>query len=111
MNYNIYKKMKEKNKNTDSELNSLSYEEALKIDKRTYCQYYFSLIKKKQSILFSFYPNRDYNSQIIKSFLFFFYYSSDISINALFFNDDTMHKIYNDSGKFNLSYQLPQIIY
>jgi len=111
MNYNIYKKMKEKNKNTDSVLNSLSYEEALNIDKRTYCQYYFSLIKKKQSILFSFYPNKDYNSQIIKSFLFFFYYSSDITINALFFNDDTMHKIYNDSGKFNLSYQLPQIIY
>ena len=51
MNYNIYKKMKEKNKNTDSELNSLSYEEALKIDKRTYCQYYFSLLKKKQSKL------------------------------------------------------------
>ena len=29
------------------ELNSLKYEEALKYDKRTYFQYYFSLIKKK----------------------------------------------------------------
>ena len=95
----------------ESELNSLSYKEALKKDKRTYCQYYFSLLKKKQIILFSFYPNKDYNSQIIKSFLFFFYYSSDLTINALFFNDDTMHKIYIDSGKFNLNYQLPQIIY
>ena len=95
----------------ESELNSLSYKEALKKDKRTYCQYYFSLLKKKQIILFSFYPNKDYNSQIIKSFLFFFYYSSDLTINALFFTDDTMHKIYIDSGKFNLIYQLPQIIY
>ena len=95
----------------ESELNSLSYKEALKKDKRTYCQYYFSLLKKKQIILFSFYPNKDYNSQIINSFLFFFYYSSDLTINALFFTDDTMHKIYTDSGKYNLIYQLPQIIY
>jgi len=96
---------------TDSELNSLSYEDALKKDKRTYIQYYFSLLKKKHSILFSFYPNKDYNVQIIKSFLFFFFCASDITINALFFNDDTMHKIYTDSGKFNINYQLPKIIY
>ena len=92
-------------------MNSLPYEIALKKDKRTFCQYYWSLLKKKQSILFSFYPNKDYNSQIIKSFLFFFYYASDMTINALFFTDDTMHKIYVDSGLFNLNYQLPQIIY
>ena len=29
------------------ELNSLKYEEALELDKRTYFQYYFSLIKTK----------------------------------------------------------------
>jgi len=43
--------------------------------------------------------------------LFFFFYISDITVNALFFTDSTIHKIYVDSGKFNLSYQLPQIIY
>ena len=96
---------------TDSELNSLSYLDATKIDKRSFFQYYFSLLKKKQSILFSFYPNKDYNSQIIKSFLFFFFYTSDITVNALFFTDDTMHKIYVDSGSFNLFYQLPLTIY
>ena len=96
---------------TESELNSLSYKEALKNDKRTYIQYYCSLLKKKQSILFSFYPSKDYNSQIVKIFLFFFYYSSDITVNALFFTDDTMHKVYVDSGVYNLNYQLPQIIY
>ena len=96
---------------TDSELDSLSYKEALRKDKRTYCQYYLSLLKKKQPILFSFYPNKDYNSQIIKLFLFFFFFASDITVNALFFTDDTMHKIYTDSGKFNFMYQLPQIIY
>ena len=33
------------------------------------------------------------------------------TINALFFNDETMHKIYIDQGSFNFIYQLPQIIY
>ena len=54
------------------ELNSLSYEEALKFDKRTFFQYYISLLKINHSILFSFYPNKDYNSKIMKMFLFFF---------------------------------------
>ena len=32
-------------------------------------------------------------------------------INCLFFNDTTMHKIYQDKGNFNLIYFLPQIVY
>ena len=32
-------------------------------------------------------------------------------INALFFSDNTMHKIYLDEGDFNFIYQIPQIIY
>ena len=34
-----------------------------------------------------------------------------MTINALFFNDDTMHKIYQDRGKFDLLFQIPQILY
>ena len=45
-NYNNY---------NDNELNNLIYEEALKTDKRTYFQYYASLIKIKHLIIFSFY--------------------------------------------------------
>ena len=96
---------------SDSELNSLSYEEALKYDKRTFFQYYISLLKINHTILFSFYPNKDYNSKIIKMFLFFFFLSSELSINALFFSDETMHQIYEDKGSFNFLYQIPQIIY
>ena len=33
------------------------------------------------------------------------------AINALFFNDDTMHKIYENKGQFDLEYQLPITIY
>ena len=33
------------------------------------------------------------------------------TVNALFFEDDTMHKIYKSKGSFNLEYQIPIIIY
>jgi hypothetical protein len=95
----------------DFELNSLDYEEAIKLDHRNYFQYYLSLLKNNHPIMFYFGPYNDYNSKIIKIFLFFFSCSLDFAINALFFNDETMHKIYEDKGKFNILYQIPQIIY
>ena len=33
------------------------------------------------------------------------------TVNALFFNDDTMHNIYENKGSFDLEYQLPITIY
>ena len=104
---NIYKTLFKE----DFELNSLDYEEAIKLDQRIYCQYYLSLLKYNHPILFSFGFYNDYNSKIIKIFLFFFFLCFDLSINALFFTDDTMHKIYQDKGKFNFLYQIPQILY
>ena len=115
-NFNVKKKFNSKSENilkkNDNELNELSYKDALIYDKRTYIQYYFSLLKTNHLLLFSFYVNnKDYNSQIIKMFLFFLYFSVDFAINALFFSDDTLHKIYIDKGKFNFIYQIPIIIY
>ena len=95
----------------DFELNSINYKEAFKSDHRTLCEFYISLLKNNHPLSFSFGDYNDYNSKIIKIFLFFFSFSSDLTINALFFNDDTMHKIYQDKGQFNFIYQLPQIIY
>ena len=95
----------------DSELNSLDYKDALELDKRTYGQYYICLLKKYHLLLFSFCPNKDYNSRIIKIFLFFFFFSSHLTINTLFYTDSTMHQIYEDEGAFNFIYQIPQIIY
>ena len=34
-----------------------------------------------------------------------------MTTNLLFFNDDSMHKIYLDYGKYNFISQIPQIIY
>ena len=96
----------------DKELNSLAYKEALIYDKRSYIQYYISLLKSNHLLIFSFYiKNKDYNSPIIKMFLFFFNFAINLAINALFFNDDTMHKIHIDKGKFNFIYQIPIMLY
>ena len=61
--------------------------------------------------MLSFAPNVDYNSRIIKIFLFFFLFDLCFNINVLFFNEDTIDKIYEDKGKYNFSYQIPQILY
>ena len=103
------KKKKIKYDYLDIELNFLSYEEALKYDKRTYCQYYCTLIKTNH-ILISIFEN-DYNSIIIKICLLLIKFAIYLAVNALFFNDSTMHKIYEDEGDYNFIYQLPQIIY
>jgi len=95
----------------DLELSSLPYKEAIKLDKRTYIQYYIFLLKTNHLLLFSFYPFDDYNSRIIKIFLYFLNFSLDFTINALFFSDETMHQIYEDKGSFNFIYQIPQILY
>ena len=95
----------------DQELNTLDYELALKLDKRTYFQYYFSLLKKKHLILFTFLPTRDYNLFIIKFSLFLLSFSLYFSFNGLFFTDDTMHNLYVNNGGFDILYHLSQIIY
>ena len=91
--------------------NTLDYENAIKYDKRTYFQYYISLLKKKQLILFTFFPANDYNLMTIKIALFLLSFSLYFTINACFFSDDTMHKIYEDKGKFNILFQITQILY
>ena len=95
----------------DTELNNLSYSKALKLDERKCFQFYFSLLKTKHIFFFSFLLNNDYNSKVIKIFLFFFNFTIYYFVNALFFDDKTMHKIYEDGGSFNFVYQIPQILY
>ena len=61
--------------------------------------------------LLHFLYNKDYNSKIIKLDLFVFGFALNYAVNGLFFNDDTMHNVYESKGLFDASYQLPIIIY
>ena len=67
----------------DYEINRLEYNEALKYDRRTYMEYYWSLLKIGNLFLFSFIPNNDYNSMVIKICLFFFSFGLHYFIQIL----------------------------
>ena len=95
----------------DQELNTLKYEKALIYDKRSYFQYYWSLLKKKHLMLFTFYPQNDYNLITLKISLFLLGFYLYFTINVFFFSDDSMHKVYVDRGIYNFVYQIPQILY
>ena len=95
----------------DNEFNSLNYEEAKEKDKRSYCQYYFSLLRTKHILIFSFFSTRDYNSQSIKIYIFFFTFAINYTISSMFYSEETMHKINKDKGSFNVTYQLPIMFY
>ena len=108
---NININIEKKNNYNDEELNSLSYKEALLYDKRTFFQYYWDLVKRKHLILFTFISNKDYNIFHIKLSLFLFSFSLYFAVNAVFFEDKTMHKIYKSKGSYNFLLQIPHILY
>ena len=96
---------------TDSEMNSFTYNEALQKDKRTFFQYYISLLQTKHPIIFTFHCSLDYNFIFMKIDLLLFTIILDYSINSLFYNDSTIHTIYENQGLFSFIYRIPQIIY
>ena len=95
----------------DYELNNLNYVEAKVLDNRSYSQYYISLLKTKHILISSFCQTNDYNSQPIKIYIFFITFEINYLVSAMFYSDATMNKIYEDSGSFDFTYQLPKMVY
>ena len=69
------------------------------------------MLKTQHSLICALFNNSDYNSIIIKINLFFIGFTIEYIVNALFYNDDTMHKIYDSKGDFDLDTQIPIAIY
>ena len=95
----------------DTELENLEYELAIIYDRRTYFQYYWAVLKQNQLIIFTFLPMDDFNLMYVKIALFIISFGLFITINGFFFSDDTMHKVYEDKGVYDIIYQIPQIFY
>jgi len=109
----IIKAMKNKAiivKYNDYELNTMEYRKALLCDKRSFCQYYLALLKRKNLILFSFCPVKDYNSIIIKSCIFSLSFSIYYVVNFAFFTDNIIHEIYEIGGKYDITFFMPKIL-
>ena len=69
------------------ELNNLEYEEALILDKRSFFQIYWSLLKREHIILFTFFFHNDYNLYYVKNAKFIFLLATDMAMNVFFFSD------------------------
>ena len=93
----------------EEEINNLSFLDALHMDFRTFGQYYWSLLKAKQLIIFTFINNKDNNIRVVKICLFILSFTIYFTINTFFFNDESIHKIYKNKGEFNIPAQLMQI--
>ena len=95
----------------DFELNDLPYEKAVVRDKRSFLRFYWQLLRREHLIISTFLAWEDNNILSIKLSKFMFALALDFAVNVFFFNDDSMHKIYLDYGKYNFIAQIPQILY
>ena len=101
---------KEKEKLSDLELNNLKYYQALELDKRPLHKIYFSILKREQLILFTFFSCNDYNLIYIKFAIFIFIVTTHMAMNILFFSRDSINKLYF-YGKYDFAQHIPRIIF
>ena len=105
---------KEKNEEDDLssyELNKLVYEDFIKYDKRTFLQIYWSLLKREDLLIFTFFAPDDYNLLYVKIARFIHIACTDMALNVFFFSDDSMNKIYLTYGKYDFIQKIPQMVY
>jgi len=96
---------------SDYELNELEYEEAIKLDKRSFCKIYLAKLQREHLIIFTFFNCNDYNLLSVKISRFIFLIVGDMALNVFFFSDDSMHKLFLNYGKYDFIQQIPQITY
>ena len=96
---------------SDIELNDFDYKKAKLKDERAHLQYYRSLVLINHLFFYSFWPSFDYNSRLIKIYLFFFNLMLKLFINALFYDKGKINKTNNETGENELEYNIAQTIY
>ena len=94
----------------ESSLNNADFAEAKAKDDRTYWKIYWSLLKTKQLLIFTFYTTQDGNLRVIKIALFILFISFYFAYTALFFNDSIMRNIYEYKGNTNAAIHVPNVI-
>ena len=96
---------------TDNYLNNLNFKDAILLDKRTFCQFFMSLIRKKYIIFIIFNPKYSFNSRIINYCFLLFLFPLYLTINTLFVDAFTIHNIYINKGSFDIVYNIPKIVF
>ena len=94
---------------TDIEIDLLPYEVAQSLDKRKFKGYYWSLLKLRQLIIFTFLVFDDFNIFLIKLIAFLLLLSINFVYNSILFYDKIIDKIYDNEGKYSLKIQILNI--
>ena len=90
----------------DYELNQLKYEEAILLDKRSFCKIYWSLIKRNELFLITFVSWNDYNLFYIKIEKFIIIILTIMTLNCFLFPDKSIHNYFINGVKYNFSQQI-----
>jgi len=93
----------------EDELNFGNYNQIEGKDSRTPLKMFWSFLKFKQIILYSFYTT-DKNLRILKISVFILFVSFYMAFTALFFNDEIMRAIYIYKGNTDAAVHIPNII-
>ena len=94
----------------DDELNFANYEDFMKNDNRNFIQTYWSFLKFKQTIIFTFFTNSKGILRSTKIALFILFVAFYMAFTALFFNDSIMRKLYIYKGSTDAAVHVPNII-
>ena len=92
------------------ELNNLEYLDACKLDERPFIKVYWSVLLREHLVLFTFFSWNDYNLFYVKIERFLVLICTQMTMNGLFFSDESMHKA-NKQDDYNFVQQLPKIIF
>ena len=99
-------------KNLDNfELNNLEFKDACKLDKRTFCKTYWSVLMREHVALLTFFAWKDYNLFYIKFDKFLILFCTDMTMNGLFFVHESMHKKYTDNEDSSFVDKIPQLLF
>ena len=96
----------------EDEINNLDFYEYQKLEKRNYLQIVWSIFKTNYDFYSTFliFPNKDYKIYTVKIITYINTILLSLDLNVSFYTDDTMHKIYVDSGNNNIVNRLPIVL-
>ena len=96
----------------EDEINNLDFYEYQKLEKRNYLQIIWSIFKTNYDFYSTFliFPNKDYKIYTVKIITYINTILLSLDLNVSFYTDDTMHKIYVDSGDNNIVNRLPIVL-
>ena len=93
-----------------TDIDDMNYEDAIKSDKRKFCQLFSDNLKTNQIILNTFYYKEPLKPIYIKIILFILNLDLYLFVNALFINEDYISQIYKSKDKDNFFSFFPRSI-